>query len=222
MSGRCSSNSGTWARRLALALVPFASVACIEPFETPAEYDSQRYLCSDEHQDAWAEAIDDCLAEPACGGVVSFQGRLEGVPVTVESVQNNTIFRRIRLADGDEVVLERMDTFGASPYFTFGFKMKSIGGSATEESTDTRQMLVDPAAERADDARNDDALTIDLRLTGGNESVELSGLKGGKVELTKQGPSEIHGTFSSSFGKASDRVEGCFALFATSVNTSGE
>lgn len=197
-------------------------MACIEPFETPSEYDSQRYLCSEEHQDVWAKAIDDCRAEPSCGGVVSFEGKLEGVPVTVESTQNSTIFRRVRLSGSEEVVLERIDTFGASPYFTFGFKMKSIGGSATEESSVTREMTVDPAAERAADPRGDDVLTVDLRLTGGNESVELSGLKGGSVVLTKQGPNEIRGTFVSSFGKADDRVEGCFALFATSVNTSGE
>lgn len=205
-----------------LATALLLGAGCIEPFETPSEYDSQRFLCDEAHQEAWEDLVSSCADDDACGGVVSFKGKLEGVPVVVESTQPTTAFRRVRRAEGDAVVLDRIDSFGASPYFEFGIKMKSVGGDAESEAPAAREMSVDSAAERREDAFDDDVLTFDLRLTSGGESVDLTGLKGGTVKITAQGPEELQATFATSFGAEADRVEGCFALFPTDVSSSDE
>lgn len=225
MSARVSSSIGAVrpaASLLASALVVWVAAGCIEPFETPSEYDTQRFLCSDENQDAWDDAVANCAADDACGGVVSFEGKLEGVPVTVESTQRETIFRRVHIGDTDELLLDRIDSFGASPYFEFSLQMKSVGGSAEEEAPAARELTVDRRANTLADGRTDDLITLDLRLTSGGESVDLFGLTGGTVELTSQSPDELSGTFDSSFGSESDQVSGCFVIFPTTVNTSEE
>lgn len=197
------------------------SLGCIEPFETPSEYNSQRFLCSEEHASTYQDLIDECASDASCGGVLSFDGKLEGVPVTVESLQSSTVFRRVRVGDASELFLDRVDTFGASPYFNLGLQLKSIGGSAEEEAP-AREMTVDRGADSADAPYADTLLRMELRLTSGGESVDLTAEKGGAVTISTQTPDELSGSFEGSFGSKTDRVEGCFVLFPTSVTTTSE
>lgn len=216
----------SWTRVVAplglCAVTGVLHVGCIEPFETPAEYDSQRFLCSEANEEAYAQAVAGCANDAGCGGIVSFQGKLEGVPVTVESTQTSTVFRRVSVTATDEVQLDRVDTYGASPYFEFGLQIESVGGSADDVIADAREMTVDSRATRLSDHRTDNLVTFDMRLNAGGESVTLFGLTGGSLLISKQSPEEMSGAFVTSFGKAADRVEGCFTIFPTSLNTSEE
>lgn len=196
------------------------SLGCIEPFETPSEYDEQRFLCSEELASTYQDLIDDCASDATCAGVLSFRGKLEGVPVTVESLQSSTVFRRVRVPTGD-LLLDRVDTFGASPYFNLGLQLKSIGGRADEEAP-AREMTVDRGADSAAEPYADELLRMELRLTSGGESVDLTAEKGGTVTISTQTPDELSGSFEGHFGSATDRVEGCFVLFPTSVTTTNE
>lgn len=209
-------------RWLPAILAPSALlVGCVDSLETPSAYDAQRDLCSAEHADAWRAAVDSCKSESDCGGVVSFTGELEGGPVTVESTRQSTVFRRVHLSERDEEVLDRVDSDGSSPYFTFSFRLASVGGGAGQASAE-RPLVIDDGANGVSDRLDDDLVMLELYLQSASEDATLRALDGGSVIIATQSEDEVSGTFTAAFGDSEDPLEGCFHLLATAVTTSEE
>ena len=76
------------AKATVLAFLACLAVGCIDPLDTPTAYASQRALCEDAYSAELQAEVEACREERAsggtCGGVLSFAGRLQGQPVTVE------------------------------------------------------------------------------------------------------------------------------------------
>lgn len=201
-------------RRAIGVVCALACAGCAMPVENPPVYESQRFLCADEHSDAWRDAVDDCHEDferdQSCAGVLSFTGQLEGEAVTVESLLGTTEFLDLR-ADGEGSELrQELKLKGASPYFQFVFSWLDIGGDLTGEADD--RTLHHGTAEDRDTVLDDDRVRTAFRLTVGGESRALTPRE---AELTteRQRIDEHVATFNADFGASGDYLEGCFHAF---------
>jgi hypothetical protein len=195
-----------------------ASVAgCVVPFDTPSEYEDQRYLCAPEHADAFASIVDECRTrlaseaeEDRCAGAWSLTGVLGGYDVTIESKLATSTFAH---ADHDGArVIESIDASGPTPYFTLSVQVESVGGG---EIAGSRELLLDQRAETLPDALDDANTSLALRLSGGGDSENLVGETGsGAMTVSSQSLTEIRGSFEGAFGHDGEPLQGCFHLLA--------
>jgi hypothetical protein len=118
-------------QRPILALGALAILAgCVGQFDAPSAYETQRFLCDPANAQAYADAVSACReADGGCGGVLSFQGTLEGRPVVVESSLTGSQLSVLPQPDGGAPLVDEVEVLGASPYFTYNFKLRSLGGS---------------------------------------------------------------------------------------------
>lgn len=195
-------------------LIPVLLLAgCIDRFETPAAYQSQRYLCAPENAASFmalvAECLDDRAAGGDCGGVLSFRGQLDGLPVIVESRLGSSRFET-RLG-----ALGRVDLSGASPYYHFNMKLDSIGGLLEPPITTERSLTLEPGAGELTLDLTDTLTDGSLQLSAGGRSLALPFLSGGTVTVEQQSRTELHGRFQLTAGSPEDAIEGCFQAFPT-------
>ena len=192
-------------------------VGCVVPFDTPSEYENQRYLCAPEHADAFARIVDECRAGLAdedaierCAGAWSLTGVLGGYDVTIESTLASSTFA-LTEEDGTRVI-ESIDASGPTPYFTLSVQVESIGGAEIAES---RELLLDRRADVLPDALADANTSLELRLSGGGDSENLVGETGsGAITVSSQSLTEIQGSFEGAFGDDGEPLQGCFHLLA--------
>ncbi len=204
-------------RFLPCALASLALTACIEPFETPSAYTDQRYLCDDAFKEEWeaarAECIDENHSEGECGGIISFDGILEGRPVTIETKFRSTVIWEATV--GDATLISDTKSDGKTPYFDLSVKAKSFGVSV-DEPFDEATFDLNSNAENLDDPLADNKISFDLRLNTGGESIELQGRSGsGHVRLSRPEDGVLDATFEGEFGEPGNRITGCLVLLST-------
>jgi hypothetical protein len=207
-----------WKSLAAAAWLALPSAACVDSLDMqPAQ---QEYLCGQDAAAEWQARLEACQASSECAGLFSLSGRLEGKDVSVGTELTQAVFYTALLqADGNEY-LDRFDLFGTSAYFSFDFKVYSLGsppgpGAATDRSllwsTSAASLIASTPAEFADDL-----VRGDLRIENGRENVELHAVEGsGSLLVASQDASSIAGTLSGSFASPDDHVDGCFAATAT-------
>src|SRR4051794_34938786 len=113
------------ARRLGISVLGLALLgagACVDPMAAPSAYTSLTNLCSPGNAAAYQKAVDDCrqafAQDRSCGGVLSFDGQIQGRPVTVEATRLKTSVTVLQ-SDGGTPLLDEVATSGSSPYFNF-------------------------------------------------------------------------------------------------------
>ena len=208
-----------WRRSAQAAAVCTAAIVlgggCLDDFHTPSAYDSEVYLCNSDAD--LAARIASCEqqfeTDNSCGGVISFQGTLEGHPVTVTATLAATVFQTVD--SGTVELLSAVTASGTSPYFAFTLLLTSVGGRNDIVDNNGRFLTFDSEAETLPDPLNDERVNVGLRLSSGGDSAELEGVTGnGNVVVSLQAPNLLRAKFSGSFGASADKVVGCFEVLA--------
>lgn len=199
--------------RLAGCACLFAFVlGCSVAVENPPAYETERFLCTGEHADAWQAELDRCReafeTDESCGGVISFRGRIEGKDVTVDSRITGNEFIDWLPADGvhlrDHVML-----YGSSPYFHFSFQWRELGGDLLG-GAEGRELGFGAASEPFG-MLEDDLARSSLRMTVGADSRSFP-FRGGSLSIERQRTHEEAATFEAEFA-AGDSLSGCFHAF---------
>jgi len=166
-----------------------------------------RFVCDAPGWDALLAAC----READCPGVASLRGSGGGQPFVVTSRLDTAV---LRLSSVDEIeVLERIDGFGAGPYFAFAVVAKSVGQALGGPS---RPFAFAFGAENLEDDLADDVLALKVRLSvpGREISIEASPGSGGLTMLRSDSP-EVSLRFDGSFD--GEAIEGCLATVAAEV-----
>jgi hypothetical protein len=123
-------------------------------------------------------------------------------------------------ASGDPDLWDQMEVNGASPYFQFDFRLRSIGGPVSNVPRTGLTLQVDPVANDLDYAcLKDDLVDVFQELYAGGDAIEQHGVKGtGTVVFTTLSLSGARGTFHAGIGDASDVIDGCFDVPVTPTN----
>lgn len=203
------------ARPCVLALAAVAS-ACADGFTTPSAYDAEPDVCGDAA--ARANALAECAAAAACGGIVGYAGILEAREVRVGGPIDSTRATDVSTASG--TFWNVVEAVGASPYFNFVLKVESLGGEVAGELTD-RSLVTSRAAAGAADALADALVGFELRLATSAESQAFAAVNGGALAIEEQTEGSLTGTFDVLFG-ADDTLSGCFSLTPTSRRVTTE
>lgn len=200
---------------LGLALLSVGG--CAEPFESPSAYETQRDLCAPEHAEDYQKEVDACRTSHdsggGCGGVISFKGTLQGRPLTVESRLSEATLGVVP-EDGQAPWLDEVETTGASPYFSFIAKLRSVGGRVAPLNGATRHLQFVTSPNSLPDPFLDDNALFSLRLVGA-DTVGVNALPG-NLTLLEQSPTDVVGTFDGTFGAETDTLQGCFHVLPLS------
>ena len=199
-------NSWFW-----LAAAIFLATGCTDGFRTPSEYEEQRYLCDNGAallEARYLECADQRAAGTPCFGVISFRGRIEQTPLTVESLVPRTEYE-VDSSSGVALVQEAAAT-SASPYFRYTFKLKSLGSNLTNPPDQETVFALDSSATSLPNPLTDAQVEGSLRIFVGVDATALFA-NSGTVTLRVKPGGEMAGRFEGSFGAApDDTLEGCF------------
>ncbi len=188
------------------------SVGCADGLRTPSAYDEQRYLCADDAallEARTLECADQRAAGKPCFGAISFRGRLEMSPLTVESLIPTTEYQ----VDSASGTVQETSATSASPYFRYTFKLKSLGLSLTTPPAGEAAFVFDPSATSRPDSLNDNQVEGSMRIFVGVDATEFVANAGTVTVRLKPG-GEMSGRFEGPFGNSpGDTLEGCFHWF---------
>lgn len=206
------------ARPFALAGLTMTTAACLGDFESTPAYQEQRFLCGAAQAAEWQALVDDCRsrfeADPgACGGVMSIEGSLLGDPVLATSQFDSTVFLVMQLPEGR--ALARVDATGVTPYFVATLTWNDLGGPAEASASAAREVSIVPGGSPITPA-GDPSTEFALRASDGVSARLFSG-RLGTVSITEQTGRELAGSFDAGFAGATDRLSGCFHVFAQRV-----
>jgi len=199
-----------------IGIVFGTALACggADPFDAPSAYESQPYLCPEPA--AFAERLAACRAawtsDQSCAGLVSMQGVLEGVPLTVTSEFSETTFTD-EPVEASGTVRDRIEGVGVSPYFQFTFRLLSIGG-ASDDGGGEREFSFASGAESRPDHLSDEVVAGSLRASNGSQSSNFI-FRSGELTVTAQSANEEVGVFHGEFEEPGDVLDGCVHYLAT-------
>lgn len=201
--------------QLAVALAWFLQQGCSEAVDNPAAFESELYLCDPGLAADYAARVEDCVAANSaggrCGGVMSFRGQIEGLPVKVDCDLAPTEFSDVDADDGTRR-RDDMKLFGRSPYFQFQYQWKEVGGDLEGGGGDRVLQFGAPQDEEL--ALYDDRVRPSLRLSVGGDSRDFS-LRSGTMRIDTQSPTEEVGSFDTVINPQGDWLEGCFHAVAS-------
>jgi hypothetical protein len=193
------------------ALLPLLLAGCLDEFKTPSAYQEQRYLCGADSAADFQALAETCKANHKCFGAFSMQGQLQGEPLTVATTLSDVSFTVVQPSGMSDQTLDRVNLNGASPYFTFVFHMKSIGGVLGDAAAAPRTLQLNAGATSLSDSLADDQINVGQLLEAGGASADEQGLsESGTVDITTLTSGELAGTFQGTFGSPADAVTGCF------------
>ncbi len=199
--------------RSAWLLPVVLGLSCVEKFETPSAYDTQRFLCSGPDAPFFNKGVVVCRKKieegQECGGLISFKGFLEARPIVVESSLEKGTYGVVPFDGGQ--LLDSAEGIGSSPFFRFLVKFSSLGNASADGGL--RSLRVESGSNSLLDPLEDDRLSFSLRVFG-TDSVAFNG-QGGELRMTSQSPSEAIGTFTTQLtgGSPDDEIEGCFMVY---------
>ena len=171
--------------RLAAALLPVLLTGCIDQFKTPSAYQDQRYLCGPDSAADFQALADTCKVNQKCFGAFSMQGRLQGEPLTVATTLADVSFTVVRPSGMQEESLDWVRLSGASPYFSFVFHMKSVGGILGDSAAAPRTLQLNAGASGLANSLADDQINVGQLLEAGGASADEQGLSNsGTVNVT--------------------------------------
>lgn len=213
------------ARRFCLSIVGLALLgasACVDPMEAPSAYATEEVaLCKPENAAQLQQELADCQAaferDGSCGGILSFDGQIQGRPVTVASQVRSSL--AVLDKDDGAPFLDEVASNGESPYFHFTTKFRSVGGrlETLGGNATVLRYAGAPNAPSVPNPLEDDQVLFTLRLDGA-ESVTFTA-SAGNLTFTEQTPEEVSGSFDAVFGAEDDHVTGCFHLLPQSQTT---
>jgi hypothetical protein len=199
-----------------LVIALLGASACIDPMEAPSAYTTDTVaLCKPENQQVYEQAVEDCQGafanDRSCGGVLSFDGKIQGRPVTVSSRVQSSV--AVLDQSSGAPLLDEVATNGSGPYFNFTTKFRSSGGRLETLGGQSRvlQYAGAPNAPSVPNPLEDDQVLFTLRLNGA-ESVTFTGTSG-NLTFSEQTAQDVVGTFDTVFGSDEDHVTGCFHVF---------
>jgi len=195
-------------------IAAFSLGGCLTPLEAPSRYDQVEPLCGDPV--AWAAAVEDCRRawedDASCGGLLHFEGRIDGIDVSVASEVVESEFENLRYVGGEEVRLG-ISVLGQTDYNELNLSFNGMGGEIGPD-VDLPPLLLAPV----DHELGDYLVDANLRMSNGFQSQDLRVVEGSMQRLI-QDDVEQAGSFSAAFAKKEDRVDGCFHLFVTRLTT---
>jgi hypothetical protein len=201
------------------AMLALAPLACVETYVERTAYDDQRYLCSGEHRGELDRQIEECRADEHCYGLMSLQGRLQGIDVTVETKLQSVEALQLHYPD-ETIRLHWLYLSGRSPYFYFVLKNYAVGVDPRRAPLE-RSLTWDLASHHNTISREyleDERVGGELRIETALESVALGALSdSGTIELSVFSEAEYSGRFNAAFGVETDQIEGCFHAFASEI-----
>jgi|GEM_PF-4595801 len=213
------------ARRFSFSILGLALLgasACIDPMEAPSAYTTDVVaLCKPENQSLWEQNIESCQeafdTDRSCGGVFSFDGQIQGRPVTVGSRVRSSV--SVLDKDAGAPLLDEVATDGSGPYFNFTAKFRSVGGRQETLGGTPRvlQYAGAPNAPSVPTPLEDNQALFTLRINGA-ESVVFTGTAG-NLTFTEQTADKVEGTFDTTFGSEDDHVTGCFYVIPQTQTT---
>jgi hypothetical protein len=191
---------------------------CLGNFKTPSAYESQVYYCDDANTPAFESLARSCTAGHTCAGAFSMKGTMQGAPLTVGATLDQATATVVQSDSMSSAFWDIIRMTGSSPYFTFVFHLKSIGGDVSANSRKTVQLH--SGAGVLPDSLGDDLAEVGQTLQVGGENTELVGLTdSGTVNFAFLSKTEARGTFHGNFGAATDTVDGCFIMYPSQIFT---
>jgi hypothetical protein len=191
-----------------------ALVGCAVAVENPPAYDAERYLCAAERSSEWDDRLERCRedfeSDRGCGGLISFEGRLQNEALTVDSELGANEFNDRLTVEGVEV-REQVKLHGRSPYFVFAFELRGIGGELSDDGE--QRSLSFGSGDARFEPLDDDVVRGALRMTVGGETKAFAP-RGGSLTIERQEHYEQVGSFTADFATEGDRLSGCFHAFA--------
>jgi hypothetical protein len=191
-----------------------ALLGCAVAVENPPAYDAERNLCTAERSSEWDDLLESCREEfesdRGCGGLISFEGRIQNEALTVDSeLGANEFYDRITV-DGLEL-REQLKLQGRSPYFVFTFELRGIGGELSDDGE--QRSLSFGSGDGRFEPLDDDVVRGALRMTVGGETKAFAPRRG-SLSIERQEHDEQVGSFTADFATAGDHLTGCFHAFA--------
>lgn len=206
-------------RTLIAAAVAFSlGTACVQPFDAPSAYSTQRFLCDPQNAQVYAQEVADCRqqlkADGGCAGVLSFKGTLGDRPVVVESMLHDSRLSVLPQDGSQAPLIDEVEVHGKSPYFAYDAKFRSMGGAlATDGGTRALTFNSDPNS--LPDPLQDDKVLFQLRISGADSFTYVG--RPGSATIEEQSPADIIGSFSGSFGPSPNHLDGCFHIFPEKI-----
>ena len=176
----------------------------------------QHFLCEEEASEQWDDLLASCRKDweedESCGGILSYEGTLDGQPVIFGGKLSYSEFKSRVLPDMS-VVRAGLNVAGDAPTYEFEMKLIDLGVPADQES-DIPPFEVAPVEGIFDDYIADGS----FRMSNGFQSMD-SRVVEGILLVDRWTDDEFEARFHIAFGDYTNDIEGCIHSLATIKST---
>jgi hypothetical protein len=172
----------------------------------------QRFLCEEEASAEWEELLESCRSDweedESCGGIISYEGTLDGQPVIYGGKLTQSEFKS-RVFPDMSVLRSGLNVAGDAPTYEFEMKFIDLGVPEGQE-TNIPPYEVAPVAEVFDDYIADGS----FRMSNGFQSRDSRVVEGILV-VNRWNDDEFEARFHIAYGDHEYAIDGCVHALAT-------